>query len=55
VVCIYCLRRPAEIARRCFECHVYLDQLHSSDDQADREYASLIVLRAHRYVRLRAA
>jgi hypothetical protein len=55
VACIYCLQRPAEIARRCYECHDYLDQLHASDDQAARAYATLIVLTAHRNLVGRAA
>jgi hypothetical protein len=55
MACIYCRQREAEVARRCYQCADYLDQLHASDDQAAREYATLIVLTAHRNLVGRAA
>jgi hypothetical protein len=55
VVCIYCRQREAEVARRCYQCADYLDQLHASDDQADRTYATLLILTAHRNTVRRAA
>ena len=46
VICSYCLKREAVVSRRCQPCQDYLDRLHASDRQADRDYGAGMVIRA---------
>jgi hypothetical protein len=43
VICIYCLQRASVYGRRCQPCTDYLDELRTSDRQADRDYAARLV------------
>ena len=51
MTCLYCLQRASVYGRRCQPCMDYLDQLRTSGDQRDRDYAAKLVdLAVDRYV-----